>query len=54
MTPSDIAPAPMTRVRNSGSSGYTISLAVSVKKLTQPRSQTGRGRLGTGTCYLSL
>ena len=44
MTPSDIAPAPSTCVRNSGNSGYTISLAMSVKKLTHPSSQTGRER----------
>src|SRR4051812_7193605 len=44
ITPSDMAPAPSTCVRNSGSSGYTVSLAMSVKKLTQPRSQTGRER----------
>src|SRR3954447_7434299 len=44
MTPSDMAPAPSTWVRNSGSSGYTISLAMSVKKLTHPISQMGRER----------
>src|SRR5947199_10099104 len=44
--PSAIAPPPSTPVTNAGSSGYTISLAKSLRRETAPNSLTCRGRLG--------
>ena len=40
--------APSTVVRNTGSSGYTISVETSVKKLTHPSAHTVAGNLYRG------
>src|SRR5260370_26687177 len=45
--PRATAPAPNTPVTNAGSSGYTISLAKSLSRETNPKSATGRGSLTT-------
>src|SRR6266566_166483 len=44
--PNATAPPPSTPVMNAGSSGYTISLAKSLRRDTTPNSLTCRGRAG--------
>src|SRR5213592_371625 len=44
--PNAAAPPPSTPVMNAGSSGYTISLAKSLRRDTAPNSLTCRGRAG--------
>src|SRR5882672_11102658 len=44
--PSATAPPPSTPVTNAGSSGYTISLAKSLRRETAPNSLTCLGRAG--------